>query len=42
MLEVPFHLAGQAQAAGLLDINLGIRGRAMGRLARVLYPDLPP
>jgi hypothetical protein len=24
------------------DIDLGIRGRAIGLLARVLYPDLPP
>jgi hypothetical protein len=23
------------------DIDLGIRGRAIGLLARVLYPDLP-
>jgi hypothetical protein len=24
------------------DVDLGIRGRAIGLLARVLYPDLPP
>ena len=24
------------------DLDLGIRGRAIGLLARVLYPDLPP
>jgi hypothetical protein len=24
------------------DFDLGIRGRAIGLLARVLYPDLPP
>jgi hypothetical protein len=24
-----------------IDIDLGIRGRAIGLLARVLYPDLP-
>ena len=24
------------------DIDLGIRGRAIGLLARLLYPDLPP
>jgi hypothetical protein len=24
------------------DVDLGIRGRAVGLLARVLYPDLPP
>jgi hypothetical protein len=24
------------------DIDLGVRGRAIGLLARVLYPDLPP
>ena len=24
------------------DIGLGVRGRAIGLLARVLYPDLPP
>ena len=23
------------------DIDLGVRGRAIGLLARVLYPDLP-
>ena len=33
----------QACDVGLsyLDIDLGIRGRAIGLLARVLYPDLP-
>jgi hypothetical protein len=25
-----------------IDIDLGIRGRAIGLLARVLYPDLSP
>lgn len=25
-----------------IDIDLAIRGRAIGLLARVLYPDLPP
>jgi hypothetical protein len=25
-----------------IDLDLGIRGRAIGLLARVLYPDLPP
>ena len=24
------------------DLDLGVRGRAIGLLARVLYPDLPP
>ena len=24
------------------EVDLGIRGRAIGLLARVLYPDLPP
>jgi hypothetical protein len=24
-----------------IDVDLGIRGRAIGLLARVLYPDLP-
>jgi hypothetical protein len=24
------------------DLDLGIRGRAIGLLARMLYPDLPP
>jgi hypothetical protein len=24
------------------DIDLGVRGRAIGLLTRVLYPDLPP
>jgi hypothetical protein len=27
---------------GYTDIDLGIRGRAIGLLARVLYPDLHP
>jgi hypothetical protein len=31
-----------SEASSYTDIDLGIRGRAIGLLARVLYPDLPP
>jgi hypothetical protein len=33
---------GCAVCLSYTDIDLGVRGRAIGLLARVLYPDLPP